>query len=220
MLVVPERDRAPPPVAVPVSESSPLPRRLVMLPPPQAWSRTRSARRPEYGAGRRPVPSAAHRIASARRPWSGRLPARGRRPRDAGARPEVRFRGPVSSRRPPRCRLISVQGDRCSVPGLRQCRLPSKAVGHDMQQPLAVGHVVQITWPDGLPGVASRIGCRNTKHGQQPVPPVGAMVGQRLAGPLTGDQDPSPGVAEVLAAMGLALAGPRPQARPGVGRTP
>jgi hypothetical protein len=68
----------------------------------------------------------------------------------------------------------------------------------------------------GFPGVPGRVGCRNTEHPQQPVLPVGAVVGQRLAGPLARDQDPAPGVAEVVGVVGLALAGAGGQAGPGV----
>src|SRR5208337_5528597 len=55
-----------------------------------------------------------------------------------------------------------------------------------------------------------------TEHLGQPCLAVGAVVGQRLAGPLAGDQHAPPGVAEVLAAMRLALAATRAQPRPGV----
>ena len=45
---------------------------------------------------------------------------------------------------------------------------------------------------------------------------VGAVVGEGLAGPFAGDQDAASGVAEVLAAVGFALAVPGAQARPRV----
>ena len=85
-----------------------------------------------------------------------------------------------------------------------------------MQEPLAVGHVVVVARLDRFPGVPGWVGCRKTEHPGQPGAPVGPVVGQRLAGPLARHQDAPPGVAEVLAAVGLALAGPRLQARPGV----
>src|SRR6185312_8068594 len=68
----------------------------------------------------------------------------------------------------------------------------------------------------GFPGVPGRVGCRNTEGPQQPVLAVGAVVGQRLAGPLTRDQDPPPGVAEVIGVVGFALAPAGSLARPGV----
>ena len=42
----------------------------------------------------------------------------------------------------------------------------------------------------------------------QPILAVGAVVGEGLAGPLPRDQDPAAAVAEVLAAVCLALAAP------------
>ena len=96
--------------------------------------------------------------------------------------------------------------------------MPLNAVGDDVQEPLPVGHVVWIAGRDRFPGVPGRVCCRKPERAGQPGPPVGAVVGQGLAGPLAGDQDAAPGVAEVLAAVGLALAGPGPQARPGVAR--
>ena len=77
-------------------------------------------------------------------------------------------------------------------------------------------HVIRIARRDGFPGVPGRVGCRNTERRQQPLFPVGAVVGQRLAGPLAGDQDPAPGVAEVIGVVGLALAAAGGQAGPGV----
>jgi hypothetical protein len=80
------------------------------------------------------------------------------------------------------------------------------AVGDDVQQSLAGGHVVRIAGPDRLPAVPAGVGCRNPEHAGEPGLAVGAVVGQRLAGPFAGDQDAAPGVAEVFAAVGLALA--------------
>jgi len=90
--------------------------------------------------------------------------------------------------------------------------LPLDAVGDDVQEALPVGHVVRVAGLDRLPGVPGRVSCREPERAGQPGPPVGPVVGQGLAGPLAGDQDAPPGVAEVFAAVGLALAGARPQA--------
>jgi hypothetical protein len=78
-----------------------------------------------------------------------------------------------------------------------------------------VFHVVRVGGRDGLPGVPGGASCRNPEGGQQPVLPVGAVVGQGLAGPLAGGQDPAPAVAEVIGVMGLALAAAGDQAGPG-----
>ena len=99
---------------------------------------------------------------------------------------------------------------------LFECGLPLDAVGDDVQQPLAGGHVVRVAGFDRFPGVAAGVGCRKSEHAGQPGLAVGAVVGQGLAGPFAGDQDAAPGVAEVFAAVGLALAAAWPQARPGV----
>jgi len=79
-----------------------------------------------------------------------------------------------------------------------------------------VFHVIWVAGADRFPGVPSRVGCRNTEGGHEPVLPVGAVVGQRLAGPLARVQDAAPAVAEVFAAVGFALAGARDQTGPGV----
>jgi hypothetical protein len=94
--------------------------------------------------------------------------------------------------------------------------VPSPAVGDDVQQALGVRHVIGVAGDDGFPGVAGRVGCWKTERFEQPGAPVGSVVGESLAGPLAGHQDPAPGVAEVFAAMRLALAVPRAQAGPGV----
>ncbi len=85
-----------------------------------------------------------------------------------------------------------------------------------MEQPLSGGQVVGAAGPDRFPGVPGRVGCRKPERLCEPGLAVGAVVGQRLAGPLAGHQDPAPGIAQVLPPVGLALAGSWPQARPGV----
>ena len=77
-------------------------------------------------------------------------------------------------------------------------------------------HVVRVGGRDGFPGVPGRVSCRNTEGRQQPVPAVGAVVGEGLSGPLAGDQDAAPGVAEVVGVVGLAFAPAGGQAGPGV----
>ena len=94
--------------------------------------------------------------------------------------------------------------------------LPLDAVGDDVQEPLTVGHVVRVAGFDRFPGVPARISCWNPERAGKPGPPVGAVVGQGLAGPLAGDQDPAAAVAEVFAAVCFALAGARAQAWAGV----
>ena len=94
--------------------------------------------------------------------------------------------------------------------------VPPLPVGDDMQQSLGARHVVGVAGGDGLPGVAGRVSCRNAERGQEPVAAVGPMVGERLAGPLAGDQDAPPGVAEVFAAVRFALAVSWSQACAGV----
>src|SRR5580700_5605072 len=73
-----------------------------------------------------------------------------------------------------------------------------------------------VTRPARLPFVPAGVGCRKLEHPGQPGLAVGAVVGQRLAGPFARDQDAAPGVAKVFAAVGLALAAARDQARSGV----
>src|SRR6266568_3787521 len=93
--------------------------------------------------------------------------------------------------------------------------MPRALSGSRSRSP-AVGHVVGVGGFDRFPGVGARVGCRKSERAGEPGPAVGAVVGDGLAGPLAGDQDPAPGVAEVLAAVGFALATAWPQARPGV----
>ena len=94
--------------------------------------------------------------------------------------------------------------------------MPSLPVGDDVQEPLGVGHVVGVAGGDGFPGVAGRVGGGEPEGGDEPVAPVGPMVGQGLAGPFAGDQDAAPGVAEVFAAVGFALTVPGAQSRAGI----
>ena len=89
---------------------------------------------------------------------------------------------------------------------------PVHPVGDDVQQPLPGGHVVLVPGLDQFPGVPVRVGCRKTEGFGQPVLAVGAVVGQRLAGPFAGGQHAATGVAEVFAAVRLALARSGPQA--------
>ena len=94
--------------------------------------------------------------------------------------------------------------------------MPALPVGDDVQQPLCGWHVVGVAGGDGLPLVAVRVGAGDAEGLQEPVPAVGAVVGQRLARPFAGDQDAAPGVAEVLAAVGFAGAPARAHALAGV----
>ena len=123
---------------------------------------------------------------------------------------------PGPSCRPPRCRKITVRWHRRPAPGLVECGLPSEPVSDGVQQPPGVVQVIRVGRGDGFPGVPGRVGCRNTEGPQQPVLAVGAVVGQGLAGPLARDQDPPPGIAEVIGVVGLALAPAGGQAGPGV----
>ena len=100
--------------------------------------------------------------------------------------------------------------------GFGERGVPALPVGDNVQQSLGGRHVVGVAGSDGLPGVASRVGCREAEGGQEPVAPGGPMVGEGLAGPFARDEDPPSGVAEVLAAVCLALASAWPQARAGV----
>ena len=77
-------------------------------------------------------------------------------------------------------------------------------------------HEVLISRSDGFPAVAAFVGGGEVEHGQEPGFPVGAVVGEGFAGPFAGDQDAAARVAEVLAAVGLALARTRPEALAGV----
>jgi hypothetical protein len=86
--------------------------------------------------------------------------------------------------------------------------MPALPVGDDMKQPLGGWHVVEVAGGDGLPGVAAGVGIGDAEGFQEPLLAVGAMVGEGLAGPFAGDQHPAPGVAEVFAAVCLALAVP------------
>src|SRR6185312_4915598 len=76
--------------------------------------------------------------------------------------------------------------------------------------------MILVSRRDGFPGVPGRVGCRNTEGAQEPFLAVGAVIGQGLAGPLAGDQDPPPGVAEMIGIVGLALAPAGSLAGPGV----
>jgi hypothetical protein len=77
-------------------------------------------------------------------------------------------------------------------------------------------HVILVRGGNEFPGVPGRVGCRNTERGQEPFLAVGPVVGQGLAGPLTGAQHPPTGVAEVIGVVGFALAGTGGLAGPGV----
>ena len=118
----------------------------------------------------------------------------------------------------PPARLPKVVGRKALGASSRlvECLLPADAVGDDVQQPPRGGHVVVVARRDGFPGVAGRVGCRKPERLHEPVLAVGAVVGEGLAGPLAGDEHAASGVAEVLAAVGLALAGARPHVRLGV----
>ena len=130
-------------------------------------------------------------------------------------RSATRRAGPPSGRRSG-CRKIRAGLAAGSGSGVGERSVPFLTVGDDVQESLAVGHVVRVARLDRFPGVPAEVGCRKTEHPGQPGFAVGAVIGQGLAGPLAGDQDAAPGVAEVLAAVGLALAGARSQAGPGV----
>jgi hypothetical protein len=94
--------------------------------------------------------------------------------------------------------------------------LPSGSVSNGVQQPPGVVHVIRVGRGDGFPGLPGRVGCRNTEGLQEPVFPVGAVVGQGLAGPLARDQHAAPGVAEMISIVGFALAPAGGQAGPGI----
>jgi hypothetical protein len=99
---------------------------------------------------------------------------------------------------------------------LVECLLPADTVGDDVQQSPCGGQVVVVAGGDGFPGVAIRVSCRKPEGFHQPVLAVGAVVGEGLAGPLSGDEHAASGVAEVLAAVGFALARAGSRARLGV----
>jgi hypothetical protein len=65
--------------------------------------------------------------------------------------------------------------------------------------------VVEVAGGDAFPGVPDGVGCRKAEGVQEPGLAVGAVVGEGLAGPFAGDQDAASGIAEVLAAVGLAV---------------
>jgi hypothetical protein len=88
-------------------------------------------------------------------------------------------------------------------------------IGDGVQKPLGRWQVVLVGGLDLFPPVGSGVGCRKTEHLGQRGFPVAAVVGKSLARPLAGDQDPPSGVAEVGAAVGLALAGAGDQAGSG-----
>ena len=85
-----------------------------------------------------------------------------------------------------------------------------------MQHPPGVVHVILVRGSNQFPGVPGRVGCRNTEGPQQPLLAVGPVVGQGLAGPLTGAQHPPPGIPEVIGVVRFALAAPGGQAGPGI----
>src|SRR6266496_3378193 len=85
-----------------------------------------------------------------------------------------------------------------------------------MQEPPGLRHVVLVGGSDGLPGEAGWITFREAEHVQEPSFAVPAVVGEGLAGPFAGDQDTAACVAEVLSAVGLALARSRAHAFAGV----
>jgi hypothetical protein len=94
--------------------------------------------------------------------------------------------------------------------------MPFLAVGDDVQEPLGGWHVVGVAGSDGFPLVAGRVRFGEAEGMQEPGFAVGAVVGQGLTGPLAGDQDTPPGVAEVFAAVRLASAPAWSQAFTGV----
>jgi hypothetical protein len=94
--------------------------------------------------------------------------------------------------------------------------LPSEPVRHDVEHPPGMVHMVRVRWGDKFPGVPDWVGCRNTERAQQPLFPVGAVVGQGLARPLPRDQHPPPRIAEVVSVVGFAFTRAGPLAGPGV----
>ena len=99
----------------------------------------------------------------------------------------------------------------CSASGLVECVEPGHAVGDDAEDAPSGWHVVGVAGGDGFPGVPCWVGGGEAEGFGEPVLPVGAVVGKGLTGPFAGDQDPASGVAEVFAAVCLALAGARTQ---------
>ena len=99
-------------------------------------------------------------------------------------------------------------------PGFGEGGLPVGAVGEDVQEPPA-RHESCIAGGDGSTCTAGRR-LPEDRACHQPGLAVAAVVGEGLARPFAGDQDPATGVAEMLTAVGLALARPGPQASPGV----
>ena len=95
--------------------------------------------------------------------------------------------------------------------------MPALAFGDDVQEPLGGWHVVGVAGGDRFPGVAGRVvGVGEPEGLQEPGFAVGAVVGQRLARPFARYQDAASGVAEMFAAVGLAVAMAWPLARVGV----
>ena len=74
-----------------------------------------------------------------------------------------------SSRCPPSCRKM-VAAAFGSSSCLCKRGLPLDAVGDDVQEPLAVGHVVRVAGLDRFPGVPARVGCRKPERAGQPGP--------------------------------------------------
>ena len=74
--------------------------------------------------------------------------------------------------------------------------MPALPVGDDVQHALGGWHVVGVAGGDGLPGVAAGVGLGDAEGGQEPCLAVGAVVGEGLAGPLAGDQDAAPRIAQ------------------------
>ena len=85
------------------------------------------------------------------------------------------FRSGWQSCRPAGCRKV---GFGCSAAGQFEGGLPLDAVGDDVQEPLAVGHVVVVAGVDGFPGVAGWVGCRKPERAGQPGP-CGRRGGRR-----------------------------------------
>jgi hypothetical protein len=82
----------------------------------------------------------------------------------------------------------------------------SSTVSDDVQEPLDGRHVIGIGRGNALPLVVVGVSCGQIEHGEQPRLAVAAMVTQRLAGRLAGDEDATAGVAAVFEAVGFAPA--------------